>query len=325
MAKPRSTDAKLAKLRSLRDLPNSPLVLQELRTALGDASSFVVADAATIIGQRRFTEAAPDLIAAFDRFLEDPVKKDKLCRAKIAIAEALNQMEYLEEDIFWRGAGHVQPEPVWGGTQDTAAPLRVTSAFALVRLHARGVMPFLVDLLSDHEKTARIGAVQALVYSETEAAVLLLRLKARVGDRDPEVIAECFDGLVKLSPAEGVSFVAEFLEAPDQAIQESAVLALGNSRRPEAFESLKSFAAKQIDVQMKETVFMAVSLLRLPGTVDFLLAHVATGADARAALNALAVHRYDERVRERTAAAVKQNAQASLLAHFQKRFPVESF
>jgi hypothetical protein len=296
-----------------------------LRTALGDSSNLVASEAAKISGEGRFTDLMPDLVAAFDYFLENPVKKDKLCRAKIAIAEALNQMEYSEEDLFWRGARHVQPEPVWGGSQDTAAPLRVTSAFALVRLHAHGVMPFLVDLLNDSEKAARAGAVQALAYSETEAAGLLLRLKTRLGDQDPEVISECFDGLVKLSPSEGVSFVAEFLESADAAIQEAAVLALGNSRRREAFEILKHFAANLVDARIQETVFLAVSLLRLPEATDFLLAQVATGsaAEARAALAALALHRYDERVCERTAAAVAKSGQAALAATFEKSFQVK--
>src|SRR5207244_9099657 len=134
--------------------------------------------------------------------------RDKMCRAKAAIAEALNLLEYTGEDVFWRGARHVQPEPVWGGTQDTAAGLRVTCAFALVRNRAQGVMPFLVDLLADPEKPARVGAAQALAYAETEAAGLLLRLKARLGDKEPEVLSECFNGVLKLSPAGGVAFVA---------------------------------------------------------------------------------------------------------------------
>src|SRR5262249_11165043 len=141
--------------------------------------------------------------------------------------------EYAEEDLFWRGARYVQLEPVWGGSQDTAANLRVACAFGLVRVHARGVITYLVDLLCDPEKPARAGAAQALAYSETEAAGLLLRFKARVGDSEPEVISECFGGLLKLAPEESVPFVAEFLTSPDSAVQEAAILALGDSRRRE--------------------------------------------------------------------------------------------
>src|SRR5439155_10542396 len=106
--KGRSTEAKLARLRSLRDLPASPELLKELRAALGDPSNLVVAEAAAMAGHAHLAELVPDLVAAFARFLEDPVKTDKLCRAKIAIAEALNQLEFSEEEVFWRGARFVQ-------------------------------------------------------------------------------------------------------------------------------------------------------------------------------------------------------------------------
>ena len=99
--------------------------------------------------------------------------------------------------------------------------------FGLVRIRYRGVLALLVDLLTDEEKAARVGAVQALAYSGTEAAALLLRLKARLGDKEPEVISECFGGILELAPDSGVPFVAEFLDAEEEAIQEGALLASG--------------------------------------------------------------------------------------------------
>jgi HEAT repeat protein len=323
MAKGRqSLEAKLARLRSLRGAAWSPEAVKELRAALGDASNFVVADAATIVGETRIAELAQALVAAFERFFDNPVKTDKLCKAKLALAEALNQLEFDEEDIFWKGARYVQFEPVWGGQQDTAAPLRVACAFGLVRLHARDVLPLLVDLLCDPEKTARAGAAQALAYSESETAGLLLRLKARIGDREPEVISECFNGVLKLAPADGVAFVAQFLDSVDLGVQESAILALGDSRRPEAFDILKTFWERQFDDRMRDTILMALSLLRLPAAFDFLVGLV-QGEDqslAWAAVSALALHRYDARLRERTADAVARSERAALQAFFEQRF-----
>jgi HEAT repeat protein len=322
MAKARSLEGKLAKLRLLRGVPLSPQVIEELRAALTDSSNQLVAEAAALVAKAQIGDLAPDLVAAYERFLDDPVENDKLCRAKIAIAEALNQMDFSEEDFFWLGARYVQLEPVWGGHKDTAAPVRVACGFALVRLRSRGVMPLLVDLLSDPEKPARIGAAQALAYSETEAAGLLLRLKARVGDPEPEVISECFAGVLKLAPGEGVPFVAEFLDSADQAVQESAILALGDSRRPEAFETLKAFWGKPAPRGLEETVLMALALLRLPAATDLLLELAAAGKQpiAAAAISALALHRYDAGLRERTAAVVKQSGRDDLRAHFEKRF-----
>src|SRR5262245_2102554 len=102
MAKARSLEAKLAKLRGRRGAPRSPELLAELRAALMDASNLVAAEAAEIAGEQKLSELIPDLAVAFGRFLEEPEKTDKQCRAKIAIAEALNQLEYGEEGFFWK-------------------------------------------------------------------------------------------------------------------------------------------------------------------------------------------------------------------------------
>src|SRR6478735_3632476 len=124
MAKARGVDAKLARLRAARTESVTPALLAELRDALGDKSNLVVAEAAEIVGERNLTDLVPDLVTAFRRFLVDPVETDKLCRAKIAIAEALNRVEADVEEVYRLGLGHVQPEPCWGGSEDTAAPLR---------------------------------------------------------------------------------------------------------------------------------------------------------------------------------------------------------
>ena len=68
---------------------------------------------------------------AFDRFLVEPLKNDKLCRAKIAIVQALDKIEHGRQKVFERAAGHVQLEPVFGGREDTAAALRGAALFAL--------------------------------------------------------------------------------------------------------------------------------------------------------------------------------------------------
>jgi HEAT repeat protein len=322
MAKARSSEAKLARLRELRGQPPSPELLQELDNSLRDSSNLVVAEAAAIAGEMRATDLAPSLVLAFERFLDHPEKKDKLCRAKIAIVEALNKMDFTEESFYSRGARYVQLEPAWGGSRDTGVPVRVACAFGLVRIRSRGVLPLLVDMLADPEKGARVGAVQALAYSGTEAAALLLRLKVRLGDRDTEVIAECFTGILELMPEQGICFVAEFLTSADEAIQEAALLALGSSRQPAAFAVLKSFAEKHAG-ELREVAHVALALLRLPAATDYLLTLVTepSQAVATSALGALAVHRYDPRVRERTAAAVAKNGDAALRALYETRFP----
>jgi hypothetical protein len=133
MPKQRSTEAKLAHLRQLRaDLP-APTALQELRNTLGDASSLVVAEAAALVGEGPYADFTKDLLTAYERFLEDPEKNDKQWRAKIAIIEALNKLEFDDEDFFLRHVHYVQLEPVWGGSTDTAVPVRVAAEMNRIR------------------------------------------------------------------------------------------------------------------------------------------------------------------------------------------------
>jgi HEAT repeat protein len=324
MSKARSSEAKLARLRQLRGASASSQLREELRGFLRDASNFVVADAAELAGEAHLTDLASDLAAAYVRFLDNPVKKDKLCRAKIAVVEALNKLEFGDEEFYLRGVRYVQMEPAWGKPVDAAVQIRVACAFGLVRIRYRGVLALLVDLLADPEKGVRAGAARALAYSGTEAAGLLLRLKARLGDAESEVVSDCLSGIVELNPEQGVGFVAGFLAAPPAEVQEAALLALGGSRRPEAFEVLKSFAEKQRGElgDLQEVAHLALALLRLPAATDYLLTLLADESQAAAstALAALAVHRHDPGVRERVATAVAGKRDAALQSLFERRF-----
>src|SRR5262249_13137865 len=145
--------------------------------------------------------------------------------------------------------------------------------FGLVRLGYRGIFNLLADLLVDPEKIARVAAVQALEGTGSMSAIPLLRFKARIGDKEPEVTCECFSALLKLD-AEAVAFVAEFLSAGDEALQEGAALALGETRRPEAFEYLRDCSTSLRSGTLQEAVFLAISMLRLPAAMDFLIEQI---------------------------------------------------
>ena len=329
MAKARSLETKLARLRELSGQPHSPQLIKELAAGLRDSSNFVVADAAELIGKGHSSELAPNLVEAFTRFLDKPLKKDPQCRARIALVEALNQLEFNDENFYLRGVHYVQAEPVWAGTRDTAVPIRVACASSLVRLRHPEAMPLLVDMLAtpyslEAGKALRVGAAQVLTYAGTVAAALLLRLKVRLGDPEEDVISECFTGILEITKEPGVPFVTEYLASGNQALQEAALLALGSSRQVAAFGILKSFAVRCID-EIQETAHVALALLRLPAATDFLLSLVTDPSPtvAENALKALAVHRYDPRIRERTADAVAQNGTAALRELLAKRFGVK--
>src|SRR5947209_6726852 len=177
-----SLDDKLAALRALRGQALTEEQRAELRERIGDRSNLVVAAAAVIAGDNTLADLAGDLEAAFDRFLVNPAKDDKLCRAKIAIVQALDRMEHPRTDVFHKAARHVQPEPVWGGQEDSAPPLRAAALVALARVEGSRSLPLLVDAMVDPAKDVRIAAAVALGAVGSEGAGLILRLKVRVGD-----------------------------------------------------------------------------------------------------------------------------------------------
>ena len=105
MAKRQSVDDKLAAVRLLRDQAPSPEVTAALRAAIADRSNLIVAAAAAIAGEQHQAELAPVLETAFQRFMNEPEKTDKLCRAKLAIIQALDRLR------AWRAGGFRSGRP----------------------------------------------------------------------------------------------------------------------------------------------------------------------------------------------------------------------
>ncbi len=295
-----------------RESPGSEASLALLRKGLADRVSIVVARAAELVGELGTTALAPEMVAAFQRFVADP-SKDKGCLAKIAIVEALTRLEHAEPEVFLAGIRHVQREPVWGGTEDTAAWLRGLSAIGLTGCRHPRVLQHLVDVLADPEKPARIGAARALGGLGGPEAALLLRLKLLQGDPELEVLSEGFRAFLSLEPpAEASSFVARFLDSSDETVAEAAALALGESRNPQALDVLKrawertrgqSFQAFQA---FRRVLLIAMALLRTGPATDFLLSLLGddSSENRREALSALGPFLYNDELREKVRAAV---------------------
>ena len=165
---------------------------------------------------------------------------------------------------------------------------------------------------------------QALCYHGSESAGLILRLKARLGDREPEVFSECLSGLLACAPKENFPLVSGYLDVDDTPVREAAILALGRSRLPEAFGVLSAFWNRQPPVVLRETVLLAMVMLRLPAATEFLIELVATGPEAAslAALSALKIHAHDSRLRQRIAEVIQQRNAPSLWARFEKDFRI---
>jgi hypothetical protein len=91
---------------------------------------------------------------------------------------------------------HIQLEPVWAGSADTAGTLRGTCALALVQcreLNSHRVLTHLTPLFSDKELSIRVNAVEQV---GTDSAALLLRLRAELASDAPELLGACYSGVL---------------------------------------------------------------------------------------------------------------------------------
>jgi hypothetical protein len=98
-----SFEEKRARLKKLAEEPASDDAAREIRQALSGANSVLAAKAAAVAAKLGLWNLAPDLISAFNRYLQDPVRSDPGCRAKIAAIEALNALDGSE--AYEKGIG----------------------------------------------------------------------------------------------------------------------------------------------------------------------------------------------------------------------------
>lgn len=299
MAARRTLDDVFANLNKVKDAPRSEESLAALRAALASASSFAAAKAARLAGELELGELGPDLVAAFDRFLGGA--DDPGCTAKAAIAEALYRLGHDGAmGVFLRGIRHVQMEPVFGGRVDTAVDLRGASAFGLVRIGYRDVLPELADLLADREPPVRISAARALAYRDGRDGVPLLRLRVLAGD-EPEVIGECLAALLRLSGGGALPFAARFLDDGNDRIAEAAALALGASRLEEAFADLREWVERVVSPVLRRAGLVAIATLRRDAALDYLFGLVehAPPVTAAQAVEALALYKGEQALEDR--------------------------
>jgi HEAT repeat protein len=315
-------EKQLDSLKALRGIGPTPDVLAALKKALADRVNVVVAKAAQVCGELQTAVLIPDLKRAFERLFED---KDPQCWGKNALAKVLKDLGVQESAVFLRGVRHVQNEPVWGGQEDTATVLRGACAMALVQcndLPRDETLRHLVDALSEKAATVRMDATEALAQMDGREVALLLRLKARLGDKDPRVTGQVLEALLQLEGKATLPFVGEFLEYEDEEVSEEAALALGASRMPEAVELLRETWKKWQDRRPGTALLRAMSASRLDYAIEFLVDLVKQGRqhDAEDALHALALNKGTEEMVARVEHAVQERDDAKLRAIFQQRF-----
>jgi HEAT repeat protein len=298
----RRFEEQLAALDSLRQLPREACI-EPLRKALDHRNNFVVGKAADLVREFQLAQLTPELLVAFDRFLqcsnkENPVKTDPQCWAKNALSRALAAFEHQEAAVFLRGMRHIQLEPVWGGSSDTAGTLRATCALALVQCRSlvdADLLAHLVELLADKDKAVRAEVVRAIEQVGSPSAALLLRLRAILGSglnsgpnsEEPEVLGACYSGILRLEGASAIPWVSRFLVSADDSAAEAA-LAIAGTHSPQGFEVLRERFAKEADPWFCSVLLSAIALTRQDAALEFLLDLVRSESlQAEAAIEAI--------------------------------------
>jgi HEAT repeat protein len=305
--RPRPEDAKLDALNALDPSADRAVQNEAIGRALQDKYARVVAKGAALAGERSLQERIPDLIEAYARFLVDPVKRDPACLAKKAIAGALVALECRDVEFYIAGVRYRQPEPVWGGTADTAVDVRCHCALGLVNANYFRAIPELVALLNDSEKHARGGAVRAISCGNPREAESLLRFKVLIGDPDPEVLAECFTALLVIAPEECLPLVASRLSDKDDSVRDFAALALGESRHPGALRYLReAWDDVLVRDDMRAVLIRAAAVHRSEAAFDWLISIIENGSakQAEVAADALSVYERNTKLMERMNAAL---------------------
>ena len=272
MASSSGIEEQAAALEALRHA--SPQLAEAgLRKALQHRNNFLVAKAARVIADLSLTNLTSDLAAAFTRFLNNAAKSDPQCWAKNDTAKALATLEYQEHELFLQGMRHIQLEPVWGGTADTAGPLRGTCILALVQcrgLNSVHLLTYLTELFADKELPVQINAARAVEQVGSDAAMLLLRLRAELASGEPELLGACYSGVLHLEGPTAIPWAAKFLPPEDDAAAEAAI-AIAETRTPEAFTTLKKSFDRARDPWFRTALLAAIALTRQDEAFTWLL------------------------------------------------------
>ncbi len=322
MAKRPTTEDALAAIHAIRQSPERFDPKSDLAPFLRHKSNHVVAAAAATAERLEVSGLAPDLVEAFERLMRDPAKFDPGCKALIAIAQALIQMDDPAAKVYFAGIRHVQMEGSFGPPVDVAAPLRGLCARGLARMGHPNALLECVTLLADREIPARAGAIRAIAEAGRPEGVLLLRLKALVGDKEDEIVAECFGALLRLDPVSSVEFVAQFLNSRSGGLGEQAALALGESRLEAAFDVLREAWERGGAAEQRRTLLVAIAMVRSDRALEFLLERLAgeSGPVAADALAGLAFYARDEAVRARVEGIIRERGDKALETLFAREF-----
>jgi len=316
----RSFERELAQLEAMNGQAPDAAGVERVGKCLDHQNNYLVSKAARIVSEHAMVGLLPEVLAAYERFFEDPVRQDPQCWAKNELVKALVRLGCRDAQVYLRGLRHIQEEPVWGGHSDTAGTLRATCTQALIDCLDIGdadLLNLLLEPLLDRDKTVRVEAARAIGRVGGVSATLLLKLRIMLRKEEPEVMGACFSALLGIERGDkgaSIALVAGFLDDGEEAAAEAA-FALAETHEPAALAALLERRRKRVDAWFGAILDYAIALTRLQQGVDFLLTVIEGDVrQAESAIEAISrVYRSPE-VRRRVKAAVakSQNERAHL-------------
>jgi hypothetical protein len=149
--------------------------------------------------------------------------------------------------------------------------------------------------------------VRAIAAVGSEAAMLLLRFKALSGDKESDVLAECFGGLLAVEGAEALPLVTSFADGRNQEVREAAILALGASRRTDAIDWLKERFDGVAHMETRQCILLSLATSRTDPAIEFLLSVIRDGSSQTSAMavSAMEINRSDRRIHEEVEKALQ--------------------
>jgi hypothetical protein len=328
MAKSDPATEGMAKVAALRGAVDLAVLEAGLGPLLASKSSYVVARAAELAGERRVRGTLSRIVEALDRMLRTPSIKDPGCAARFALAKAAVDLEagYEAEEVMVLGLQHACWESIWGGSADVAVALRGQCAIGLAAMGSRLALRCATELLAESDIKgarervswpARQDAARALTMIGSDGAAAVLRFKALLGDPEPNVLSECLSGVIAIDGDGGLELAEHFLSGGSTTVRagmeaerqaEAALLAIGGSRRAAALALLIRHERLFVHTASGAMFFTAVAMTRQDAAIDYLLKQVLDGTTeiSNAAAKALEPMRLLPRVGERLAVALSQ-------------------
>jgi HEAT repeat protein len=165
----------------------------------------------------------------------------------------------------------------------------------------------------------RVEVARAIEQMGSNAASLLLRLRATVCVDDPELMGACCAGVLRIEGVRSIAWASRFLTAGDDSAAEAA-LAIAGTQSREGFEALRECLGTAKDPWFRSVLLSAIALTRQETAVDLLLDCIRKDSvDARPALEALLRSMPSEEIIERIETLVADNPRLRRVLAEQRR------